>query len=209
MTARRNATGPALLIGATLLIAACGPAANATTAPTNTPTTPPATAPGSEPPASGLPGFSFALPSFTSDAELEAMFPKDLGGEPIQVVSMRGSDFMGQGSSGNEIGPVLQQLGKTPADLSVAFGGTMNISVFAFRIQGVAAEQFLNAYIQTAQGAQGTTITEASFGGKSVKKVVATGQDAVYLYLKNDVTWTIGGTGLTDALLNEAFSKLP
>jgi hypothetical protein len=209
MTARRNVTGLGLVFGASLIIAACGPAANATTAPT-TATTPTTTeAPGSEAPSSGLPGFSFALPSFTSDAELEAMFPKELGGEPLQVLSMRGSDFMGTGTSGNELGPALQALGKTPADLSVAFGSTMDISVFAFRIQGVAADQFLNAYLQSAQSAQGSTITDASFGGKSVKKVVQTGQDGTYLYLHNDVVWTVGGTGLTDALLNEAFSKLP
>ncbi len=210
MTARRNATGLGLLAGAMLIIAACGSAATATTAPTTTPTSPPATqGAASEAPASGLPGFSFALPSFTSDAELEAMFPKQIGGETLTVLSMRGSDFMGSGASGDEIGPILQQLGKTPADLSVAFGSAMNIQVFAFRIQGVAADQFLNAYVQGAQSAQGSTITDASFGGKPVKKVVSTGQDAVYLYLHNDVVWTVGGTGLTDALLNEAFSKLP
>jgi hypothetical protein len=210
MTARRSASGLVMLVGATLLIAACGPAANATTAPTATPTTPAVTdVPASEAPSSGLPAFSFALPSFTSDAALEAMFPKDLGGEALHVLSMRGTDFMGSGASGNEIGPVLQQLGKTPADLSVAFAGTSNISVFAFQIHGIAADQFLNAYLQGAQSAQGSTITDASFGGKSVKKVVVSGQDATYLYLHNDVVWTVGGTGITDALLNEAFSKLP
>ena len=211
MTVRRNATGAALLIGAMLVIAACGPAANATTGPTTTPTSPPVTqAPGSEAPgSSGLPGFSFALPSFTSDAELEAMFPTQLGGETLQILSMSGSDFMGSGMSGNEIGPILQQLGKSPSDLSVAVGGTTNISVIAFRIKGVPADQFLNAYI--AQAPQGATITDASFGGKSVKKVVTTGQDPIYLYLHDDVIWTVGGSGsgLTDALMNEAFSKLP
>ena len=210
MTERRSATGLAMLMGATLLMAACGPAANATTSPgTTTPTAPPVTqAPASEAPASdGLPGFSFALPSFTSDAELEAMFPKELGGETLQILSMSGSDFMGSGMSGNEIGPVLQQLGKTPADLSVAVGGTMAISVIAFRIKGVPAEQFLSAY--TAAAPQGATITDTSFGGKSVKKVVSADQDPIYLYLHNDVIWTVGGSGLTDALMNEAFSKLP
>ena len=207
MTARRSATGLATLMGATLLIAACGPAANATTAPT--PTTPAATqAAGSEAPGSdGLPGFSFALPSFTSDAELEAKFPKELGGEPIQVLSMNGANFLGSGMSGDEIGPILQQLGKSPSDLSVAVGGTMNISVIAFRIKGVPADQFLNAY--TSAAPEGAAISDASFGGKAVKKVVATGQEGVYLYLKDDVIWTVGGSGVTDALLNEAFSKLP
>ena len=208
MTARRNATGVGILIGAMLVIAACGPAANATTGPTTTPTSPPITeAPGSEAPASGLPEFSFALPSFTSDAELEAMFPTQLGGETLQILSMSGSDFMGSGMSGNELAPILQQLGKTPADLSVAVGGTTNISVIAFRIKGVPADQFLNAYI--AKAPQGATITDTSFGGKSVKKVVAADQDPIYLYLHNDVIWTVGGSGLTDALMNEAFSKLP
>ena len=208
MTARRTGTGLALLVGAALFVVACSGSA-ATTAPSAAPTTLTAAtqAPASQAPSSGLPGFSFALPSFTSDAELEAKFPKELGGETIQILSMSGSDFMGSGMSGNELGPVLQQLGKSPSDLSVAVGGTMNISVIAFRIKGVPADQFLNAY--TSQAAQGAAITDASFGGKSVKKVVATGQDPVYLYLKDDVIWTVGGSGLTDALLNEAFSKLP
>jgi hypothetical protein len=208
MTARRTGTGLALLVGAGLLFVACSGAA-ATTAPTTTATQgTPTEAPSTDAaPSIGLPGFSFALPSFTSDAELEAKFPKDLGGETLQILSMSGSDFMGSGMSGNEIGPILQQLGKSPSDLSVAVGGTMNISVIAFRIRGVPADQFLNAY--TSQASQGATITDASFGGKSVKKVVASGQDVVYLYLKDDVIWTVGGSGLTDALLNEAFSKLP
>jgi hypothetical protein len=208
MTARRTGTGLALLVGAALLVVACSGSA-ATTAPTTAPTTLAAATgvPASEAPSSGLPGFSFALPSFTSDAELEAKFPKELGGETIQILSMSGSDFMGSGMSGNEIGPILQQLGKSPSDLSVAVGGTMNISVIAFRIKGVPADQFLNAY--TSQASQGAAITDASFGGKSVKKVVAPEQDPVYLYLKDDVIWTVGGSGLTDALLNEAFSKLP
>jgi hypothetical protein len=205
MTARRTVKGLALLVGATLLIAACGPSATATGTP-GTPTGPATQPPASEAPSSGLPGFSFALPSFTSDAELEAMFPTSLGGQTLQVLSMSGNDFMGSGMSGTEIGPILQQLGKSPADLSVAVGGTSSVSVIAFRIKGVPADQFLSAYTQTAQGA---TITDASFGGKPVKKVVTTGQDPIYLYLHDDVIWTVGGTGLTDALLNEAFSKLP
>jgi hypothetical protein len=79
--------------------------------------------------------------------------------------------------------------------------------VIAFRVKGVPADQFLTAYTQTA--AQGATITDASYGGKSVKKVTTADQPATYLYLKNDVIWTVSGSALTDALLNEAFSKLP
>lgn len=211
MTARRAGTTLALLTGAALLVVACGGAAPTTAPPAGSATqAPPTQAAPSEPGSSeGLPGFSFALPSFTSDAELEAMFPTELGGQPIQVLSMTGSDFFGSGMAGTEIGPALQQLGKSPSDLSVAVGGTTSISVIAFRIKGVPADQFLNAYTASAGGTSGATITDASFGGKSVKKVTTAGQAAAYLYLKGDVIWTVGGNAPTDALLNEAFSKLP
>jgi len=209
MTARRTGAALTLSAGIALAIAACSGNA-ATSAPTTGTGGAPATeVPGTEAPGtSGLPGFSFALPSFTADTELEAMFPDEIGGEKLQVISMTGSDFLGTGTAGNEIGPILTQLGKSPSDLSVAFGGTTAISVIAFRIKGVPADQFLNAYTQSAP--QGATITDASLGGKSVKKVVTPDSPTVtYLYLKGDVIWTVGGNAPTDALLNEAFSKLP
>jgi len=207
MTARRSAAGLAMLVGAALLIAACGPAANATTAPT--PTTPAATeAAGSEAPSSGLPGFSFVLPSFTADTQLEALFPDSIGGKTMAVSSMNGTDFLSMGTASKDVQTALQQLGKSPSDLSVAYGSTLEVTIFAFRIKGVPADQFLGKYL--ASTAQGAGVTDASYGGKSVKKVVNGGQGGTYIYLSGDILWTVGGTGtLTDALLNEAFSKLP
>lgn len=210
MTARRTGTAMTLVVGLALVVAACSGNA-ATSAPTSaTATSVPSTqAPATEAPgSSGLPGFSFALPSFTADTELEALFPSEIGGQTLQVLSMTGTDFLGSGTAGNEIGPILTGLGKSPSDLSVAFGGTTDIAVIAFRIKGVPADQFLNAYTQ--QAPQGASITDTSLGGKSVKKVVTPDTPtATYLYLKNDVIWTVSGNALTDALLNEAFSKLP
>jgi hypothetical protein len=212
MTARRTGTALTLFAGLALAVVACSGNAG-TAAPTSgSPSAPPATeAAASQAPASfGLPGFSFALPSFTADTELEAMFPSEIGGEQLQVLSMTGSDFLGTGASGNELGPILTQLGKSPSDLSVAFGGTTQASVVAFRIKGVPADQFLNAYTQAAP--QGAAITDASFGGKAVKKVVTPDSGSpTYLYLKGDVIWTVtgGSSAPSDALLNEAFSKLP
>jgi hypothetical protein len=210
MTARRIGTAMTLLVGLALAVVACSGSA-ATTGPTSAISTEAASteAPATEAPgASGLPGFSFALPSFTADTELESLFPDEIGGKSLQVLSMSGSDFMGSNPAGNAIAPVLAGLGKQASDLSVAFGGTEDIAVIAFRIKGVPAEQFLNAYTQAAPA--GAAITDASLGGKSVKKVVTPDSpEATYLYLKNDVIWTVSGNNLTDALLNEAFSKLP
>ncbi len=202
MTARRTA-GLTLLLGVMLVAAACG-SSGATTAPTEQPVA-------SLPTASQLiPGFSFSLPSFTADTELEALFPDQIGGADVTVVSMSGADFLGSGIAGGEISPVLTQLGKTPADLSVASGGTPQLSIIAFKIKGVPADQFFTAYSQLATS--GAAVTDASFGGKSVKKVAATDSPApLFIYLKDDVIWTVTGgvSAPSDALLNEAFSKLP
>ena len=206
MTARRAATGFALLAGATLLVAACGSSA-ASTAPTGAAATPTQASSTGAAPSLGLPGFSFVLPSFTADADLEALFPDSIGGQPLTVRSMSGTDFLSMGTASKDVQTALQQLGKSPSDLSVGFGSTSAVTIFAFRIQGVPASQFLGKYLGST--AAGATVTDAFYGSKSVKKVVTGGQ-AVYIYLSGDILWTVGGTTtLTDALLNEAFSKLP
>jgi hypothetical protein len=211
LTERRAAVLPALLLGAAALgaaaLAACGGTAGAT------PTPAPASVAQTEPPIGSvptfaLPDFSFALPSFEADPELEALFPDAIGGQPVQVSSLTGSSFM-SGASGTAFAPVLQALDAKAADLSVAFGGTTQVTVIAFELRGVPAEQFFAAYTSTAPGAQGASITDATFGGKAVKKVVPVGADTVYLYLHGEVMWTVGGTSATDALLTETFSKLP
>ena len=209
MTARRAGTTLALLTGAALVVVACGSSA-ATTAPTAPPVTqaPPTQASPSEPGSSGgLPGFSFVLPSFSSDADLEAMFPDSLGGAPLTVQSMSGADFMAMGGGSQDVEKALQDLGKTPADLSVGFGGNASMTIFAFRIKGVPADQFLGKYLSST--AVGSTVTDASFAGKTVKKVATGSQASVYIYLSGDILWTVGGNAPTDALLTEAFSKLP
>jgi hypothetical protein len=204
LTGRRVAALVVLLLGAG--VAACGGTASGTPIPgagSPGPTAAPATAP-----SFSFPDFSFALPSFEANPELEAMFPDQIAGQPVEVLSMTGTSFMA-GASGTQLAPVLQQLDAKAADMSVAFGGTAQVTVVAFKIEGVSAQQFFSAYIATAQGAQGAAIADASYGGKAVKKIVPLGADVVYLYLHGDVTWTVGGTALTDALLTETFSKLP
>lgn len=196
-----------LLAAAAMLIAACGGNA-ASTAPTQAAaTTAPAT---SAPVATAAPGFSFALPSFHGDEELEAMIPDSIGGETLTVMSMTGDQFLGEGSASPEISGALDALDKTTTDLSVAFAGTTQLSVIAFRVQGVPAETLFNAF-KTAQTDQYTT-ENASFGGKSVVKITPADGTVVFIYLKDDTMFVVGGSGTTvpsDDLLNEAFSKLP
>ena len=126
---------------------------------------------------------------------------------------MTGADFLGTGVGGTELQQVLGLLGKTPADLSVAFGGTEDVTVIAYRVKGVPGETILNGLRAAYEQAADVTITDASFGGKSVKKLVPkdpTSTDGtVYIYTSGDVVYVVGGDNATDAILNETFSKLP
>lgn len=201
-----------LLAAGALLVAACGGNA-ATTAPTTAPaTTAPVTAPpvATEAPGTSTePGFSFELPSFHADQDLEAMLPDSLGGETLTVLSMTGDQFLGEGTAAPELAAALQALGKTTADLSVAFAGTSQLSVIAFRVKGVPADTLFSAFKDAATDQY--TIQSVSYGGKSVQKLTTDGTDT-FMYLKDDTMFIVGGSGTTvptDALLNEAFQKLP
>jgi hypothetical protein len=201
-----------LVAAGAMLIAACSGAGTATTAPaTAAPaTTGPATqAPGPTEVPGSSPGLSFALPSFHGDTDLEGMIPTSIGGETLTVLSMTGDQFLGNGTTSPELAGALQALGKTTSDLSVAFAGSSTLTVVAFRVKGVAANALYDAF--KAAETDDSTATNVSFGGKTVVKLVSADSTA-YIYLKDDTMFVIGGSGETtptDALLNEAFSKLP
>jgi hypothetical protein len=209
MTARRTSAALTLSVGIALAIAACG--GNAATSAPGAATEGPATeAPATEAPGSSeVPGVSFALPSFHSNADLEKMIPPQIGGEAVTTQSMSGAQFLG--TPNNEFSNVLSGLGKQPSDLSVAFGFNTQVSVIAFQISGVPGSTILDAFKNSSTDVG--TLTDASYGGKSVKKVTPTdtSQAASYIYTTQDVVFVVGGTASapSDALLNEAFSKLP
>jgi hypothetical protein len=195
-----------LLAAGAMLIAACGGGA-ATTAPSEAPLATAAPLP-TEAPAATVPGFSFALPSFRGDPELVAMIPEEIGGETVKVISMTGDEFPIGGSP--EIAAALDALDKTAADLSVAFAGTTQLSIVAFRVKGVPADTLFNEF-KAAQTDEFTT-QEVSYGGKDVVKTTSADGTVAFMYLKDDTMFVVGGSGATtpsDELLNEAFTKLP
>lgn len=199
-----------LLAAGAMLIAACG-GTSATTAPTQAATAAPATsAPVATPPGTAAPGFSFVLPSFHGDLELEAMIPDTIGGETVKVISMTGDQFLGGGTTSPEIAGALEALDKTTADLSVVFAGTTQLSIIAFRVKGVPADTLFNAF-KDAETDQ-YTVETVSYGGKSVVKLTPADGAVGFIYLKDDTMFVVGGSGDSvpaDDLLNEAFSKLP
>ena len=208
MTARRISAALTLSAGIALAIAACG--GNAATSGTGAATEGPSTeAPATEAPATEAPGVSFALPSFHSNADLEKLIPPQIGGEAVTTQSMSGAQFLG--TPNNEFSKVLSGLGKQPSDLSVAFGFNMQVSVIAFQISGIPGSTILDAFKNSTTDVG--TLTDASYGGKAVKKVTPTdtSQAASYIYTTQDVVFVVAGTesAPSDAILNEVFSKLP
>lgn len=211
MPSRALARALALLAAGATFIAACG-GGTATTAPTTAATVAPATQGGAASGDLGQPGFSFALPSgFNADPDLESKLPATIAGETVQKLSMTGDSFMGIGQGTDDLQKVLDQFHKQPADLSVAIGSTSKVSVFAFRIKGVDANQMFSSFA-SIQGNQSASVSDVTIAGKAAKKVVeSTDATTIYLYASGDVLITISpiGDGLTDAVLNEIFQNLP
>jgi hypothetical protein len=198
----------AAMAGAALVLAACGQAGAPTGAAGATQAAVATQAATQAPGATAGPGLSFVLPN--EDKDLEALLPDQIGGKPVQKLSMAGTSFLvGGGSSSDDFTKILTQFGKSPADLSVAVGGTDSIQLGAFRVKGVDANQLFQSFLQLASSAQGDVVSDANVGGKSVKKVVTVDGDVSYIYASGDVLFTVDSTSDTDpALVTEAFSKL-
>jgi hypothetical protein len=210
MTARSTARPLAALAALAIVLAACGPAATATQGPGAT------QGPATQAPATQGPAetdgaeFSFDTSSFHADTQLEDLFPDQIGGEDLTVLSMSGGDFMGEGAS-PELEAALATLNKQPADLSVAFGGVGMITIIAFRIEGVPANAIRDALFQAFEAENEATSSNMTIGGKSVTKFTPadTSEDPSYIYAARDAIFAVAGSEITDAQLNEVFSKLP
>lgn len=212
MTRRSTVLPLAALATFAILAAACGGNAASTGPSSGTPAT---QAPATQAPVTQAPGStggvpSFALPSFHSDPKLEDLFPDKIGGETLTVLSMSGTEFMGTDSS-PELEAALGTLGKSASDLSVAFGGNAALAIIAFKVSGVPGNSIFSALTAAFQKENQSTSSDVTFGGKTVKKFVPTDttQEVLYVYTSQDVVFTVSGSEITDALLNEAFSKLP
>lgn len=209
MTTRTLALPLAALTSLAILVAACGPGA-ATQAPGAT------SAAATQVPVTQAPaGTGGAVPtlnlsSFHADVQLEELFPDQIGGQTLTVLSMSGAELMGDGSS-PELEATLTALGKSPSDLSVAFGGVTGVTIIAFQIKGVAGGSILTEFFKAYQQETESSITDVTIGGKAVKKIVPTdtGEETTYVYTSRDVVFAVGGEEITDAQLTEVFSKLP
>ena len=206
MTTRLAAAPLAALAALAILVAACG-SGTATAPATQGPAT---QAPATQGPAgtdAGQP--SFDTSSFHADQKLEDLFPKEVGGEKVTVLSVSGEDFMGLGAA-PELEAMLTAIHKSASDMSVAYGGAAGVTIIGFKVAGVSGDKTFSALFDAYKQINQSTITTVTISGKSVKKVVPTdGSGTSYVYAAQDVVFAVGGDAITDAQLKEVFSKLP
>ena len=157
-----------------------------------------------------------AFPSFdlNGDPELAARFPDTVGGQPLQVQSMRGDTFMSVGGSDPAFEEFLDSVDADLSDVSVAFGGAASgdsfLSVGAFRILGASEDDLEREFIAASEDAGDITgLEQANIGGKDVWTAVdpigETGA-SVYLYTKDDTLYFLTGS---EAEVAEILEALP
>ena len=206
--ALRTAALRTAALGTALIVAACGGGGPNPTS---------SAAAGAGPTLEPLPTFdlgslvlpTLTIPSFASDAELEAVLPDTIGGQIVIKQSMTGEAFLSSPLGGAAaLEPMLAELGATVDDLSVAIGTTPTaVVVFAYQVKGVAADRTFEGLEAALQSGQGGEVSQTTVAGRSVTQVTASGE-TTYIYLAGDVVFIIGGT-LTPELLADAVSQLP
>lgn len=207
MTPRAKAGSSAALAILSIVIAACGNGA-ATTAPA-TQGAVATQASATQVPSTAVPGgpSTDPLASFHGAQDLEKLLPDAIAGVPVIKASVTGTDFMSTLGGSEELGTALTALGKTPADMNVAFGSAGTGTIFAFQVNGVPGDQIVSALF--AAQSEGSTVTDVTLGGKAVKKVIASGETtASYIYTAGDVVF-VTLANITDAQLNDLFAALP
>jgi hypothetical protein len=157
-----------------------------------------------------------AFPSFdlNGDPELAARFPDTVGGQPLQVQSMRGDTFMSVGGSDPAFEEFLDSVDADLSDVSVAFGGAASgdsfLSVGAFRILGASEDDLEREFIAASEDAGDITgLEQANIGGKDVWTAVDPSGEtgaSVYLYTKDDTLYFLTGS---EAEVTEILEALP
>jgi|tagenome__1003787_1003787.scaffolds.fasta_scaffold20892028_2 hypothetical protein len=203
-TAPSGSTAPASVAASAPASVEASPAAASPSAVESAGTSAAASAPAS---AGTSPAGSANIPSFHEAPDLEAALPDQVAGTALQKLSFNGAGALAGGTDSQDFQQLLTTLGKSPADFSLAVAGGANVSVGVFRVAGIDGNVLLNAFIEAAKkGDSATQVTDASRGGKSVKKV-ATGSETTYAYATGDKVFFVQSS--TDALVDEALSKLP
>ncbi|HYM83885.1 MAG TPA: hypothetical protein VEY67_07020 [Candidatus Dormibacteraeota bacterium] len=200
------ARGRALVLGAlvAVVVAACG---SSTPSPSADVSAQPSAAAGSPSP---TPDLHFA-------PALEARLPDAIGGVPMEKFSMSGADFMAVGSSTGQgdLQSMLQQLGKTAADLSVAETfdptGSSSNQAAIFQVKGADPVKLLSLWVaaQSVATHDRTTVTNPLIDGHLLTRL----EDRTNQPSRVSYAWSSGDSivivGTADeAIVREVLAKI-
>jgi len=148
---------------------------------------------------------SIALPSFTADKALEALLPSTFDGAPLQKISFKGAQFLGQDPT-SDFNKTVTALGLNASDVSMAAAVDAAVQFVAIRFAGADSGKLLQVF-QAASQASGDLIGSVNLGGKDVIKTKDSSGSFSYLYVRNDVV--LGVTTKDDATAAKALAVLP
>ena len=202
-------------VGLVLSTALIGCQAAGVASPASTPagSIAPAGSPVSGPPASpSATSSSTSAPSSAAAAsaapgdDLVSLVPETINDVPVTVSQVDPTSFLGTNDL-LHLQPVLQALGKTPADVEVIAGGggagTNSVIIQAVRIDGTDASA-LTPQLQTVLAAlPNSSVESATVGGKDV---LSLGGDR-YVYVSNDVAFFVSASN--DEMAQATLEALP
>jgi hypothetical protein len=162
-------------------------------------------------------------PLFMGDSELRDLFPDTVGGQPLEVQTLTGSELFGtidpdDPDTQAELQAVIDLLdtqGKSVDDVSIGFGffvsGDSGGGLTAFRVRGADVgalmERLLPMALPDIADPQRTTVQIA---GREVIQITdgSDGQDGEpqYAYVKDDILWLVQAT---EPSLSELIGQLP
>jgi hypothetical protein len=169
----------------------------------------------------GQPTFSLATPqpSFAQDTDLNAKFPAQIDGQPVEgVQSGYYLAFLCAIGDQAQIARFAAALpGTNLAGLSFGSGratiGGETVSISAFRLPGGDANQIIQHFAEfaVAIGADpssltGNTSTPATIGGKNAYIFTDQDGDVTYVYPSGDTVWSTTGT---QEQADKIFAALP
>lgn len=176
---------------------------------------PPSPSPSSGPSIAASPAPSGSGRDLSGVTDLRELLPHSLGGQALTKSLFTGADFAASPAAvSDQMRALLNGLGRDVTDLEMAVAtdptATIDVTVTAFRVRGVQAQSFFEAYLPLITEAfPSARVNETVFGSKTVFDVSLDGSGigTTFLYPLDDVLFIVTGSNLE--LVDEAFVLLP
>jgi hypothetical protein len=138
-------------------------------------------------------------------ADLEALLPSQLCGQPSKKQSFGGTANIPDASN-NPYAALFAGLGSGGVAIAEpASTDTCKVSAAAFRLQG-ANQLIIQAFLAAAANDSGGQSSQVNLGGKAATKVDDAG-DVLYIYVKGDTIFVVGAP--SDDLATPVLAGLP